>query len=48
MTERSGHYTNFEGVISAFEACFAKPAGVADAQALFTALAVPARVGVSS
>ena len=48
MTERCGHYTNFEGVVSAFEACFAKPAGVADAQALFSALAVPARVGVAS
>jgi NADH-quinone oxidoreductase subunit G len=47
MTERSGHYTNFQGVVSAFEACFAKPAGVVDAQALFAALAVPARVGVS-
>ena len=39
QTERSGHYTNFEGVVSAFEACFARPAGVADAQALFEALA---------
>ena len=48
MTERCGHYTNFEGVVSAFEACFAKPAGVADAQALFAALAVPARVGMAS
>ena len=27
MTERSGHYTNFQGVVSAFEACFAKHAG---------------------
>ena len=40
QTERSGHYTNFQGVVSAFEACFAKPAGVADAQALFEALAL--------
>ena len=48
MTERCGHYTNFEGVVSAFKACFAKPAGVADAQALFAALAVPARVGMAS
>lgn len=39
MTERSGHYTNFEGVISAFEACFTKPPGVIDAEALFAALA---------
>jgi NADH-quinone oxidoreductase subunit G len=39
QTERSGHYTNFEGVVSAFEACFPKAAGVADAAALFAALA---------
>jgi NADH-quinone oxidoreductase subunit G len=38
MTERSGHYTNFQGVVSAFEACFAKKAGVVDAEALFAAL----------
>ncbi len=38
MTERSGHYTNFEGVVSAFEACFAKPSGVFDAEALFATL----------
>ncbi len=41
MTERSGTYTNFAGVISPFEACFAKAAGVLDAQAVFTALAMP-------
>jgi len=39
QTERSGHYTNFAGVVSAFERCFAKPATVADAQDLFPALA---------
>jgi NADH-quinone oxidoreductase subunit G len=39
MTERRGHFTNFEGVVSAFEACFTKPAGVEDAEALFAALA---------
>ncbi len=39
QTERAGHYTNFQGVVSAFEACFTKPAGVADAQVLFAALA---------
>ena len=44
QTERSGHYTNFAGVVSRFEACFEKPATVADAEALFAALAVPARV----
>jgi NADH-quinone oxidoreductase subunit G len=38
QTERSGHYTNFQGVVSAFEACFAKKPGVADAAALFAAL----------
>ncbi len=44
QTERSGHYTNFEGEVSAFEACFPKKASVADAEALFAALAVPAEV----
>ena len=39
QTERDGHYTNCNGVVSAFSKCFAKPAGVADAQAVFTALA---------
>jgi NADH-quinone oxidoreductase subunit G len=39
QTERRGHYTNFEGVTSAFEPCFARPAGVVDAQAVFEALA---------
>jgi NADH-quinone oxidoreductase subunit G len=39
MTERRGHYTNFEGVLGAFEPCFDKPAGVVDAEALFAALA---------
>jgi NADH-quinone oxidoreductase subunit G len=42
QTERSGHYTNFQGVVSAFEACFAKKSGVADAEGLFAALAAPA------
>jgi NADH-quinone oxidoreductase subunit G len=42
QTERAGHYTNFAGVVSGFEACFAKPAGVVDAEALFAALAQPA------
>ncbi len=41
QTERNGHYTNFQGVVSAFEACFRKPGGVADAADLFAALAVP-------
>jgi NADH-quinone oxidoreductase subunit G len=47
QTERSGHYTNFEGVVSAFEACFAKPAGVADAENLFASLATPAAVAAA-
>jgi NADH-quinone oxidoreductase subunit G len=38
MTERSGHYTNFQGVVSAFESCFEKQPGVQDAEALFAAL----------
>ena len=37
--ERDGHYTNFAGVVSAFRACFPRPAGVADAEALFGLLA---------
>ncbi len=41
MTERSGHYTNFQGIVSDFEACFAPPPGVVDAADLFAAL-VPA------
>ena len=40
QTERRGHYTNFQGVVSAFEPCFAKPASVADAETLFAAIAV--------
>jgi len=47
QTERSGHYTNFAGVVSRFEACFDKPATAAHAEALFAALAVPARVEAS-
>ena len=39
QTERNGHYTNFAGVVSPFQACFAKPAGVTDAEAIFAALA---------
>jgi NADH-quinone oxidoreductase subunit G len=40
QTERQGHYTNFAGTVSAFEACFPKKATVVDAEALFAALAV--------
>jgi NADH-quinone oxidoreductase subunit G len=44
QTERRGHYTNFEGVVSAFEPCFAKKTSVADAEALFASLAAIAEV----
>jgi len=44
QTERAGHYTNFQGVVSAFERCFPKQASVADAETLFAALALPAEV----
>jgi NADH-quinone oxidoreductase subunit G len=51
QTERSGHYTNFAGVISRFDACFARPAGVIDAETLFAALAqtsaLPALLGAT-
>jgi NADH-quinone oxidoreductase subunit G len=51
QTERSGHYTNFAGVVSRFDACFARPAGVIDAESLFAALvqtsAPPALVGAT-
>jgi NADH-quinone oxidoreductase subunit G len=48
MTERSGHYTNFQGVVSGFEACFAKPPGVADAEVLFVELAQAAQAKVAT
>ena len=38
QTERNGHYTNADGVVSAFARCFTAPASVADAEALFPAL----------
>lgn len=41
QTERSGHYTNFAGVLSRFEPCFPKKPSVADAEAIFIALAAP-------
>jgi len=43
QTERAGHYTNFQGVVSAFEPCFPKAPAVLDAEAVFKALAAPAR-----
>jgi NADH-quinone oxidoreductase subunit G len=39
QTERDGHYTNFAGVTSRFQRCFAPAPGVAHAEALFAALA---------
>jgi len=48
MTERSGHYTNFQGVVSAFEACFARPPGVAEAEVLFVQLAQAAQAKVAT
>ena len=43
QTERAGHYTNFQGVVSGFEPCFPKGPSVMDAEAVFKALAAPAR-----
>jgi len=42
QTERAGTYTNFAGVVSAFEPCFPKRPTVADAQDVFAAFAVDA------
>ena len=42
QTERAGHYTNFAGVASRFERCFAKPPNVAHAEEFFAQLAVTA------
>jgi len=44
QTERRGHYTNFAGTVSEFQPCFRKSDSVADAEALFEALALPAAV----
>lgn len=38
-TERAGHFTNFEGVVSGFSPCFPPPATVTDAEVLFPRLA---------
>lgn len=38
QTERNGHYTNFQGVVTGFEQCFVKKASVADAQPLFESI----------
>jgi NADH-quinone oxidoreductase subunit G len=47
MTERAGHYTNFEGTTSAFAPCFSRPAGVVDAERIFATLAVRETVAAS-
>jgi NADH-quinone oxidoreductase subunit G len=39
QTERRGHYTNFQGQVSAFEPCFAKKPAVVDAEDLFVSMA---------
>jgi NADH-quinone oxidoreductase subunit G len=44
QTERSGHYTNFDGEVGAFEACFPKKPAIAHAEELFAALAVAEKV----
>jgi NADH-quinone oxidoreductase subunit G len=44
QTERSGHYTNFEGTVSEFRACFGRKPGVAHADEVFAALATRERV----
>ena len=44
QTERSGHYTNFEGMVSAFERCFEKSASVAHAESLIAELAAHVEV----
>jgi len=38
QTERRGHYTNCDGVVSGFEPCFPKAKGVVDAEVVFAAL----------
>ena len=38
QTERRGHYTNFQGQVSAFEPCFAKKSEVSDAENLFASM----------
>jgi NADH-quinone oxidoreductase subunit G len=43
QTERTGHYTNFEGTVSEFRACFARKPTVADAAEVFAALATRER-----
>jgi NADH-quinone oxidoreductase subunit G len=40
QTERAGHFTNFQGIVSRFEACFAKPPAAVDAETVFGALAL--------
>jgi NADH-quinone oxidoreductase subunit G len=39
QTERAGHYTNFQGVVSSFSPCFPKGESVAHAEQIFAGLA---------
>ena len=50
QSERAGHYTNFEGKVSAFSPCFPKPPKVVDAETLFARLGTPvaARSGAAA
>jgi NADH-quinone oxidoreductase subunit G len=43
QTERGGSYTNFDGVVSAFQPCFGKPASAVHAETLFPQLAAAAQ-----
>lgn len=38
QTERNGHYTNFEGTVTAFSACFPVKPSIAHAESLFAAI----------
>ena len=48
QTERSGSYTNGDGVVSRFAACFEKRASVAHAEQVFAALAAPAAAALTA
>jgi NADH-quinone oxidoreductase subunit G len=50
QSERAGHYTNFEGKVSAFSPCFPRPPTVVDAETLFARLGTPvaARSGAAA
>ncbi len=48
QTERDGHYTNFEGTVTAFSACFPVKPSIAHAEPLFAALAATSSVPAAS